>query len=260
MECFNAPNATDASDMVDAVNAKVSEWFGYRRLDFCFENREAIVVLPDKSNGHWMIKNEYFGAFSNTELALVKEGYTLTYLRNNNRWGTDDDHAAKVRFADYISAKLGLRKRFVQVGMSCGGLIAVNFASRYPEYVSFLYLDAPVLNLLSCPMGFGEGDVLDGGWNELSEAYGFTLSDLVNYREHPMDRLEILTDNKLPCAIVYGEADSVVPFNENGIHLVKHYRECGMPLFVYGKPGCGHHPHGIENPETLVRYIIENEI
>ena len=39
--------------------------------------------------------------------------------------------------------------------MSCGGMHAVYIAAKYPEYVSLLYLDAPVLNLLSCPCGIG---------------------------------------------------------------------------------------------------------
>ena len=244
------------------LNAVESEWFGFRRLDFKFEDRDAILVFPENPNGHWMIKNEYFGAFPDTELALIRQGYTLTYLQNKNRWGTDADHNAKVRFADFLTENLGLRKRFVQVGMSCGGLIAVNFASRYPEYVSFLYLDAPVMNLLSCPMGFGCGSALDngGGWRELSEAYGFTMTDLINYREHPMDRLAVLTDNNLPCALVYGESDTVVPYTENGIHVVHHYHACNKPIFTYGKPGCGHHPHGMEDPAPLVRYIVENEL
>ncbi|MBD5394683.1 MAG: hypothetical protein HDR71_10515 [Lachnospiraceae bacterium] len=39
--------------------------------------------------------------------------------------------------------------------MSCGGLHAINYASLFPEDIAVLYLDAAVLNLLSCPMGFG---------------------------------------------------------------------------------------------------------
>ena len=245
------------------LNGTESEWYGFRRIDFRFEDRDTLVVLPDENaDGRWMMKTEYFGAFPDTELALLREGYTLAFLRNINRWGTDPDHDARARFADFLSANAGLRKRAVLVGMSCGGLIAVNFASRYPEYVSFLYLDAPVMNLLSCPMGFGCGTSLGngGGWKEVEEAYGFTLTDLINYREHPMDRLDVLTDNNLPCALVYGDSDDVVPYTENGIHAVNHYRNKGKPIFVYGKLGCGHHPHGMEDPAELVRYIMENEL
>ena len=99
-----------------------------------------------------------------------------------------------------------------------------------------------------------------GGWQELADTYGFTVTDLINYREHPMDRLSVLTDHNLPCAIVYGEADDVVPFTENGIHVVNHYQAHNKPIFAYGKPGCGHHPHGMKVPAPLVQYIMEHEL
>ena len=62
--------------------------------------------------------------------------------------------------------------------MSCGGLCAINFAAKYPDLVSVLYLDAPVVNLLSCPMGFGVGEPLgegDAGWREIRDAIRRTL-------------------------------------------------------------------------------------
>ena len=56
-------------------------------------------------------------------------------------------------------------------------------------------------------------------------------------------------------ALVYGEADTTVPYRENGIVLERLYRERGLPLFTAGKPGCGHHPHGLENPKPLADFI-----
>ncbi len=244
------------------LQATEADWRGFRMLNFKFEDRDAILVLPAQPNGRVAMKTEYFGAFQDTEYALVREGYTLAFLTNRNRLGTDVDHHARARFIDMLAEKAGLRRRVVLVGMSCGGLIAVNFASRYPAYVSFVYLDAPVMNFLSWPMGWGIGTAnADGeGWAELQAAYGFTLTEFINYREHPMDRLHVLTEHRLPCALVYGDADDVVPFTENGIHVQRHYEACGMPIFVHGKPGCGHHPHGMADPAPLVRYIMENEL
>ncbi|NLD87125.1 MAG: hypothetical protein GX633_02550 [Clostridiales bacterium] len=235
-------------------------WFGFKRLDFEFEGRKAILVFPEKPDnmGRWALKTEYFGAFPDTELELLRRGFHLAYLENKNRWGCDVDHHAKSRFANYLANTYSLRRRFVSVGMSCGGLHAVNFASRYPEYVSLLYLDAPVLNLLSCPLGLGKGDALgenNSGWEELVSACGFTMSDIICYREHPIDRLHILTDNRLPVALVYGDSDSVVPYEENGLILRRHYEKTDIPFFVRGKSGCGHHPHGLSDPDELVDFI-----
>ena len=239
-----------------------SEWFGYRRADFRFEERDALIVFPKgEKNGRWMVKMEYFGAFPNLELELLSRGWCLAYLRNINRWGTDPDSDAKDRFAAFVSEEFGLDGKFTCVGMSCGGICSVNFACRYPERVSFLYLDAPVMNLLSCPMGFGQGDRLgdnDSGWREIVDAYGFTLPDLLTWREHPIDKVPRLVSEKIPAALIYGDADPVVPYSENGIVMERAYRETGLPLFVVGKPGCGHHPHGLEDPKPLADFIEAN--
>ena len=233
-------------------------WNGFRRLDFKFEGRDAILVFPDNANktDRWALKTEYFNAFPATEIELVRRGYHLAYLKNLNRWGTDPDHHCKRRFADWLGENYGLRKRFVSVGMSCGGIHAVNFASRYPEYCSCLYLDAPVMNLLSTPVGVGKRNPnIPSAWHEVEQAYGFTLSDIISYREHPIDRMNILTDNHIPVALICGDADDVVPFEENGMLLKQHYERMGAPLFFRLKPGCGHHPHGLEDPTPLCDFI-----
>ena len=237
----------------------VSDWFGYERRDFRFQDREALIVLPKGTpGGKWTVKMEYFGAFPNLEVELLSRGWCVAYLRNVNRWGTDADSDVKDAFAAFVSREFGLEDRFACVGMSCGGLCSVNFAAKYPTRVSFLYLDAPVMNLISCPMGFGTGDALGGGsgWREIQDALGFRdLSELLVYRGHPMDRLEPLAKRRIPAALVYGEADTVVPYRENGIVLERLYRKLGLPLFCVGKPGCGHHPHGLEDPRPLADFI-----
>lgn len=242
------------------MEMRESEWFGYRRADFTFEDRDALIVFPNSDkNGHWMMKMEYFGAFPAVELELLSRGWHLLYLKNVNRWGTDTDNDAKDRFADFVSRQFGLDSAFTCVGMSCGGLCSVNFASRYPERVNFLYLDAPVMNLYSCPMGFGKGDVLQNGWNELQDAYGFDLPALLTYREHPMDRLSVLSEHRIPAALIYGDSDTTVPWEENGRVMEEHYRARNLPFYIEGKPGCGHHPHGPTDVKALCDYI-ENSI
>jgi len=244
------------------MNYSFSEWNGYRRADFLFEGREAIVLFPKcEPNGRWMIKMEYFAAFQEFEFYMLDRGWHLTYLKNINRWGTDADSDAKARFADFVSQEFGLYKKTVCVGMSCGGLCSVNFAARHPEYVSFLYLDAPVMNLLSCPMGFGVGDPLGNegsGWSEIVDAYGFDLPTLLTYREHPIDKISTLAENHLPVALIYGDSDKVVPYIENGVVLERYYKEHGLPLFTEAKVGVGHHPHGPTNVSALSDFIEKN--
>lgn len=54
--------------------------------------------------------------------------------------------------------------------------------------------------------------------------------------------------------MVYGDSDDVVPYCENGALLEKYYRENGGVIFTYGKEGCGHHPHGLEDNTPIIEF------
>ena len=154
----------------------------FRQIEFEFEGRYATLVFPPEGteNGRWMLKTEYFGAFPSVEIKLLRKGYHLAYLRNVNRIGTDIDTDAKARFAEFLHMSYGLSQKCVPVGMSCGGLQAVNFAAKYPSLVSVLYLDAPVMNFLSWPFGMGDCFVDRGPvqQKEVLDALGMTKSEI----------------------------------------------------------------------------------
>ena len=242
----------------------MSEWNGFQRADFSFEGRDALIVFPNvKKNGRWMMKMEYFGAFPNLEIELLSRGWHLAYLKNANRWGRDEDQDLKARLADFLSAEFGLEKRFTCVGMSLGGLHSVYFAARHPDYVSCLYLDAPVMNLLSYPLGFGAAAQQypnGSAWPIINELFGQDSSTILTWRGHPMDQIPILMEHKFPVALIYGDADPVVPYRENGLVLEEAYKKAGLPLFCVGKKGCGHHPHGLEDPTPLADFIEANAL
>ncbi len=232
-----------------------SVWEGLKRVDFKFEGMDAIVIFPEegKENGKWLLKTEYFGAFPNFEIEMVKKGWHLAYVQNSTRWCRDEDLDLKKEFAEFVSKKYSLDKKCIPVGMSCGGMIAVKFAAKYPDYVSCLYLDAPVMNLLSCPGDLGIGE--SGLYKEFYETTGITISELICYREHPMDKLPELVKSKIPTILVYGKADMVVPYVENGAMLEKCYRRNNIELVTIGKEDCGHHPHGLEDPAPIIEFV-----
>lgn len=241
----------------------ISEWHGLRRADFVFMGKQAILVFPDESlkTPRWALKTEYWDAFPDTEIALLKQGYHLAYLQNDNRWGIDADLDRKAAFARYLVQTYGLAERCVPVGMSCGGLIAIKLAARHPDCVACLYLDAPVLNYMSCPCGFGVARPLgDGkGLEEILQALSLnSLSELLCYRDQPMHRLPDLVRHRIPVVLVSGDSDTIVPYCENGLMLEQAYREAGLALEVYIKPGGDHHPHGLPDPQPVVRFITRH--
>lgn len=230
-------------------------WNGFRRIDFLFEGHEAILVFPEKENKNknWLLKTEYFGAFPEFEIEMLKRGWHLAYVENITRWCLEEDLDVKKRFAQFLSQEYGLYEKCVPVGMSCGGLIAVKLAAKYPGCVSALYLDAPVMNLLSCPAGLGRAN--NEMLPEFIEATGMKLSELISYREHPIDKMHVLLENKIPVILIYGDSDSVVPYEENAAHLEKYYRENGGVIVAIGKENCGHHPHGLDDNTPIIEFV-----
>lgn len=227
----------------------------FEKIKFEFEGRQAVLVFPVKANTNknWLLKTEYFGAFPDFEIEMLERGWHLAYISNKTRWCLDDDLDIKKKFADYLIKEYGLYKKCVPVGMSCGGLIGSKFAAKYPEYVSALYLDSPVMNLLSCPADMGIGK--SGMMNEFVGATGITASKLICYREHPIDKMDILLKNNIPVIMVYGDSDEIVPYSENGAVLEKYYRDNGGIIECIGKRGCGHHPHGLPDNSVIVQFV-----
>jgi len=86
-------------------------------------------------------------------------------------------------------------------------------------------------------------------------AKNMTLSELLSFRDHPIDRFPALIEHKIPVALVCGDADTTVPYKENGELLSKLYRQKGLPLYEVLKPGCDHHPHGLEDNTELIKFI-----
>lgn len=237
-------------------------WNGFAIETFEFEGQQAHVVFPKEgtTNGRLMLKTVYWNAFPNAaEIPLLEKGFHLCFVKYEARWGRDEDLDRYAGFVRFVARKYALDERVVPIGMSCGGLMAIKFAAKYPELVSCLYLDAPVLNYLSCPCHFGTAKALDGGKAvpELLKALNMdSISRLLGYREMPLDKVPQLVANRIPVVMVAGDSDSVVPFHENGALLQAAYEKAGLECPVYIKPGCDHHPHGLDDPTPVIDFIL----
>lgn len=109
------------------------------------------------------------------------------------------------------------------------------------------------MNLLSCPAGLGiaHSEMLP----EFENATGISMSELICSREHPIDKMHILLENKIPIVLVYGDLDGTVPYEENGAILEKFYRKNGGIIEAIGKDGCGHHPHGLDDNTPIIEFV-----
>lgn len=227
---------------------------------FRFEGREALVVVPEgPANGRLVWKAEYFGAFPNFEEALVERGYHLCFIAHENRWAPEEEIQISARFLRHVAETYGLDKRCVAVGMSCGGLLSVRLAQTCPELVGVLYLDAPVLNLLSMA-GLGEAEFRPDMFREMVAAYGFDRSTIVAFRDSPIDHMAILLKSRIPVLMLYGNADMTVIYEENGRLLERYYQAHGLPLKVISRSACGHHPHSLDDPAPMIDFVESHMI
>lgn len=240
------------------------KWMGYQCKKLQFEEHEAVIVYPEEgtANGYLAVKALYWGAFPEAiEIPLLENGFHLCYIKKDTRFGTDEDLDRMARFLRCVQAECGLQSKCVLVGMSCGGMISIKMAARYPELVKCLYIDAPVVNYMSWPCGFGigNGPNAQDKYSEIFKALGMKdLSQIMACRDMPLDKLPALVANRIPVVMVSGDSDQTVPYCENGAFLEKAYKDAGVDIEVYIKPGADHHPHGLADPKVLLDFIMKH--
>lgn len=237
-------------------------WNGFQQERFEFEGREAILVFPEHADEgkHWSLKTEYWNAFPETEIALLRKGFHVAYLKNKTRFATKEDCDAKARFAVFLHEKYGLNEKCVPIGMSCGGAHAVSFAGTHPDKVACMFIDAPVLNFCDYPGRLGNEECERTWGREFVEAYpGITRAQLLKFPYHPMNYIPVLKENKIPIIMLYGTEDATVLYQQNGKLMEMEYEGTENLLKVVPRIAQGHHPHGIPwNCSVIVEFILEH--
>jgi len=239
-----------------------SDWNGGERFDFVFNGLNAIVVepkTPAKGNP-WIWRPEFFGAFDQADRELLNKGFALAYMNMNNIFGASLAMEQMDRFYNYLTSNCGLSPKTTLFGFSRGGLYSLNWATRHPDWVACIYLDAPVCDFKSWPAGFGKGNGSPDDWERLKKYYGFKDNqEALDYKLNPVDNVKILVDNKIPILSVCGDADQVVPHLENTMLLRDRIVAAGGTMSVITKPGCDHHPHSLTDPTPIVNFVLQHQ-
>lgn len=217
--------------------------------EFTFNGYNATVILPEKPNGKWVWKTEFLYAFDQAERALNERGYTRVYYGISDKYGSY--HAVRLmrEFYHFVVKEFSLCEKCNLFGFSRGGLYAFNFALFYPEYVEKVYLDAPVLDLKSWPP---KGSVEQ---SQMFEEYALSEQTLPNFKGNPVDNLAEFFALNVPLMIVAGDADEVVPLQENAGVLLDYAKKNGITVKAIIKPECGHHPHSLEDVSPILEFI-----
>ena len=98
-----------------------------------------------------------------------------------------------------------------------------------------------------------------GDWAEVKKLYGFADdAGALAWTGNPIDTLAPLAKAGVALIHVVGDADEVVPPEENGLVVAERYRALGGTVDVIHKPGIGHHPHGLDDPAPVVEFVIRH--
>lgn len=236
-----------------------SVWEGYDRLDFQVAGRASLLIVPKASapGSPWIWRTEFFGHEPQGDLSLLGKGFHVAYTDVQNLYGAPKALDHMDLFYSHVTNRFGLGARPVLEGLSRGGLFAFNWAARHPTRVTCLYVDAPVCDFKSWPAGWGKGPGSPSDWARCKEVYGLTDEQARAYAYNPVDNLAPLAAHHVPILSICGDADEVVPFDENTQVVQKRYSELDGPITVIVKPGVKHHPHSLKDPAPIVEFILK---
>lgn len=229
-------------------------YHGREQINFRLNGRESLVVRPTNPLPGNPIcwRTEFFGGFDSVDVEMLKRGWHLCYHRVSNMYGCDESLEMMHEFQDFICQTFGISNKAVLFGFSRGGLYAVNYAAKYNDRVSGLYLDAPVCDIRSWPCSNLESREA----RECLDCYRLTPETLQTFNNNPIDKVSDVIN--LPVIIVAGDSDHVVPYDQNGQIFADRFKSLGGRIETIVKPGCDHHPHSLENPISVADFIEEN--
>lgn len=250
------------SCLASAADEKTDTWQGYTRHTFTVDGCQAWVVEPKEPlpGKPWSWCMEFPDAFTErcAAPALLAQGFHHVHIVVGNTFGGPAAVRHFNAFYDELQRR-GLAKKAVLIGLSRGGLYAYRWASENPDKVAVIYGDAPVCDFKSWPGGKGQGKGSPSDWKELFQCYGFQdEAEALAYRGNPIDTLEPLAKAKIALIHVVGDADDVVPAAENTAIIEARYKKLGGEIQVIHKPGIGHHPHGLEDPTPVVKFLVDH--
>ena len=235
-----------------------SDWNGFVRHEFPVNGHTATVVEPKAAapGRPWLWHGEFFGHKPAPDIALLGRGFHVVYLSIPNQLGAPSAVTNWNALYRELTETYGLARKVALVGLSRGGLYCYNWAVANPDRAACIYGDAPVCDFKSWPGGFGHGKGSPADWKLVKERYGFRSdAEAKAYPKNPVDSLAPLAAAGVPLLHVFGDADDVVPWEENTGLIAERYPKLGGSITLIRKPGVGHHPHGLDDSTPIVEFL-----
>jgi lysophospholipase L1-like esterase len=249
----------EAADL--SIPGRCSVWHGFVRHDFEVDGKPVAVVSPrvEAPGRPWLWQAEFFGHKPEPDIALLGRGFHVVYMALPDMLGGPEAVAHWNILYKELTSRYGFGPKPGLAGLSRGGLYIYNWAEANPDKVGALYADAPVCDLKSWPGGKGKGPGSARDWEFAKQVYGFkTDEEALAFKGNPVDNLAPLAAAHVPLLHVYGDADELVPWEENTGVVAERYRALGGGIELISKPGGRHHPHGLEDSTPITEFLWEN--
>jgi lysophospholipase L1-like esterase/pimeloyl-ACP methyl ester carboxylesterase len=236
-------------------------WHGFDAFHFEVDGKPVTVVTPKEAapGRPWVWHGEFFGHKPDPDIALLEKGFHIVYMKINDMLGGPEAVRHWNALYKSLTTSFGFNRKAALVGLSRGGLYCYNWAEANPDKVACIYGDAPVCDFKSWPGGKGKGKGDKHNWELVLKLWNFKAEDeALAAKVNPVDNLAPLAKAKVPLLHVYGDADDVVPPDENTLLLAERYRKLGGSIQLIAKAGVGHHPHGLADSTPIVQFILDN--
>ncbi|MFA6172730.1 MAG: prolyl oligopeptidase family serine peptidase [Kiritimatiellales bacterium] len=207
---------------------------------FEVNGNQAFVMTAQNSGGEkpWVWYAPTLGNLPNRQHAwyfkqLIERGVSVAGINLGEVRGSPASAEKFTAFYDEM-VRRGFSPKPILLGQSRGGLMMLTWAMRHPDKLTAFAGIYPVCNLASWPMKNSKDKVL--------KDYGLPEAELTANlsRYNPIDNLQGLLANKVPFFIVHGNADTLVPYDENGKLLKERCEAGGGQIAVKIIDGEGH--------------------
>lgn len=233
------------------------EWLGALRHKIMINGNVAWVVEPaDPLPGKkWFWLPEWPDAFPerNGVVQLLQLGYHMIYINVYGKYANDEALEVMKGFYNYLKG-LGFAAKGALTGMSLGGLYSFRYAQKYPETVACIYADAPVADLCY------REDTGRADSEAIRRAYNIDAEGLKDHPLSPVNNFRSIVEAGIPLLLIMGLADTVLPPERHGLLLAERWKKAGGEVELITRPSWGHHPHGLDNPMKIVRFILQHTL
>lgn len=232
----------------------------YEIKEFSFKGHDAKIVFPHEKNqnNYWIWRARFWGHEPQVDKALLEKGFHVVYVDVSNMFGNNEAVELWNEFYNYCISEYGLNPKVVLEGMSRGGLIVYNWASKNTDKVFCIYADAPVCDIKSWPGGMYSGSGSPEAWELCLKAYNLDSITVKTFQNIPINNCVSIAKAEIPVLHVFGDADTVVPYKENTELLAEKFKEAGGTIKLIRKEGVGHNPHSLEDPKPIVDFILKS--